>query len=437
MNEAAEGIVIAMVFLTAMAWAAGSIATKKDKAWLPSLIIWSFVAKLFGAWARYYMVTVIYAKGDSFSYHRWGGVFANVWRAFEVPVSSSSQPGTAFTEVATGFVFAPYVPSMLGGFLMFATIAFVGQLLFYAAFRRWMSGKTLKAYAIAVLLLPSLVFWPASIGKDALMVFFLGIACYGASRLLESYQLVSLVFVAPGLFLAASIRSHVASVLGLAIVLAIVFGKPPKEFQGSPKRAIMIGVAVLGAAFTLATFSTTFGVTLEGGRNTQDPQAFLADVSEQTATGGSEISGGAVSNPINLPWATVTVLFRPLIYEAGGFQTLLSALEGTTLLAILLWKFPTIWRNKGLLREKPYLMLCFFYTGGFVVGFSAVLNLGILARQRVQVLPMFLAVLIGLGWEERRKREAGEPQEEPEETVREEASPRRVSRKILPDPSQL
>ena len=37
-------------------------------------------------------------------------------------------PGTAFTEIVTGFIYAPYTPSMLGGFIIFSTIAFAGQL---------------------------------------------------------------------------------------------------------------------------------------------------------------------------------------------------------------------------------------------------------------------------------------------------------------------
>ena len=434
MNETVEGILLAIIFLIFIGWVGSAMANKKDKAWLPGLVVWAFVAKLLGSWARYYMVTVIYEKGDSFSYHQWGSIFANSWRSFAVPISSSSQPGTAFTEIVTGFLYAPYTPTMLGGFLIFATLAFVGQLLFYAAFRRSISGKGLKLYALAVLLLPSLVFWPSSIGKDALMVFFLGLAVYGASRLLDSYEFTSLLLLGPGLLLAARIRPHIAAVLGLAIVLAALIGKPPKQVQGSPKRAVMLVVATLGAAMVLATFSSTFGVTIEGGRDTQDPQAFLQDVSEQTATGGSEISGGAVGSPLQLPEATIKVLFRPLIFEAGNAQALLSAMEGTALLVIVLWKFPTMWRNKGLLRERPFLLLCFFYTGGFIIGFSAILNLGILARQRVQVLPLFLALVVGLGWETAHRKPAAE--KEPEDPEGEPTPPRRVSRTVLPKSSQ-
>jgi hypothetical protein len=70
------------------------------------------------------------------------------------------------------------------------------------------------------------------------------------------------------------------------------------------------------------------------------------------------------------------------------------------MLLLVLWKMPTIWKNKRLIRDKAWVTLCFFYTGGFVLAFSAILNLGILARQRVQVLPFFLALIVALAWDE-------------------------------------
>ena len=110
-----------------------------------------------------------------------------------------------------------------------------------------------------------------------------------------------------------------------------------------------------------------------------------------------------MASPIQLPGAVVKVLFRPLIYEGTNLQVILSALEGTVLLAIVVWKLPMMWRNKWVLRENPMMMMAFLYTGGFVVAFSAINNLGILARQRVQVLPMFLAWLVVLSWDGHEK----------------------------------
>jgi len=410
-----EGLLIAVIVLIAASFIGKAIATREDRDWLPTMIMWAAIAKLVGGFGRYWMVTVLYETGDSYSYHLWGGIFAQVWRGLQVPVSNSSQPGTAFTEIVTGFIYAPYTPSMLGGFIIFSTIAFAGLLLFFLAGRHWLSGYQLKMYGLAVFFAPSLIFWPSSIGKDALMVFFLGLASYGASRLLKFYQFSSIFLIAPGLYLASSIRSHVAAVLGIAIALAALFGKAPKKQAGSAKRAVMILVCVAGAALSVMTFSSTFAVTVDGGSGTTDPEQFLSDVSDQTATGGSQVDGGAVGSPAQLPGAIIKVLFRPLIYEAGNAQALLSALEGTALLAITVWNLPTMWRNKRRLREKPYLMMAFFYTGGFIVGFSAILNLGLLARQRVQVLPLFFVLIAGLAWDEtkkgRKKKKA--PKDEP------------------------
>ena len=397
-NETLEWIVLAVLFSVVVTWLTWRIPSDRDRSWLPAFIGWAWVAKMVGSLARYYMVAFLYAGGDAFGYHFQGTFFAKIWRALEVPVSTAGGEGTAFTEVATGLVYALYTPNMVGGFLMFAFISFIGQLLFYSAFRPWFSGHQLKLYAVAVFFLPSVVFWPSSLGKDALMTLFLGLAAYGASRLLRTYDFSSLLFLGPGLFLASRVRPHVAALLAVSIVLAAILGKTPKPARRSPKRLILIGMAGVGVAFSLASFSTTFGVTLSGGGGTQDPTAFLDLVSSRTAQGGSEITGGAVGSVSQLPGAVVTVLFRPLLHEAGDLQNLLSAMEGTALLLITIWKVPEMWRNRRQLREKPMLLLAFLYTGGFIVAFSAILNLGIIARQRVQVLPFFLAALIGLGW---------------------------------------
>jgi hypothetical protein len=394
-----EVVIIVVVFGILFGWVGKAMSTKADKTWLPRLVVWAFLAKLVGAFARYYMVNILYNSGDSFRYHDAGQIFANVWRGGAIPVSTAGGEGTAFTEVVTGFLYAIYTPTFLGGFVIFAILAFIGQLLFYSAFRPWAQEERLKPYANVVLLLPSLVFWPASIGKDALMVLFLGVAAYGASRMLRTYQFSALFLIAPGLYLASEIRPHVAALLGLSLVLALLFGKPPRKFEKHPKRAVMILFSVVGAALALAAFASTFNVSVEGGGGTQDAGAFLEDVEEQTARGGSQIGGAAVTSPAQLPGAIITVLYRPLLYEGTSGQVILSALEGTALLVFTVWKLPVMWRNKGLLREKPYLLMCFFYTGGFIIAFSAILNLGILARQRVQMLPMFLAILVALSWE--------------------------------------
>ncbi len=94
---------------------------------------------------------------------------------------------------------------------------------------------------------------------------------------------------------------------------------------------------------------------------------------------------------------------------------LFSALEGVVLLGLLVWKTPTMWANRRIVRRTPYMILSLAFTSAFVVAFSSVFNLGIIARQRSQVIPFLLVVIVGLGWQRwspSDRARAGTPQEE-------------------------
>jgi hypothetical protein len=94
-----------------------------------------------------------------------------------------------------------------------------------------------------------------------------------------------------------------------------------------------------------------------------------------------------------MPWATVSVLFRPFVFEAHNAQAMLAALEGTTLLALLARRVRDLGPHLRNIRNEPYLILCIVYVLLFVYAFSSFSNFGILTRQRVQVLPFVLVFL--------------------------------------------
>jgi len=396
--EFVQWFAIAIVLFVVVSWVSKAIPNNRDRVWLPQIIMWGFAAKAFGALARYYMAADLYGGGDSFGYHGRGVAFASIWRSLSVPSFQASGEGTAFTEVVTGLLYAIYTPAMRGGFLMFAFVAFLGQILFYLAFRPWLRDKALKRYALAMMFFPSIVFWPASVGKDALMIFFMGLATLGISRLLLKFELVGLILAGLGLYLTAQIRPHIAMMLAVAAALAFVFMKRSAGPTRGIKRLMPLALALIGVVFAWSTFSADFGVSLEGTEDSQDPAAFLDRVSNQTAQGGSEVTGGVVNSVTDIPAATLKVLFRPLIHEGTSLAILVSSVEGTLLLIAVVWKLPAAWRNRSMIRANPLLLLSILYTGGFVIAFSSILNLGIIARQRVQVLPFLLALLVTLGW---------------------------------------
>ena len=58
----------------------------------------------------------------------------------------------------------------MGGYLVFAFMSYIGMVFFWLAFKRALPELPDLRYLQVLMLLPSLAFWPASIGKDSWMV---------------------------------------------------------------------------------------------------------------------------------------------------------------------------------------------------------------------------------------------------------------------------
>ncbi len=369
-----------------------------DRQWLPWVILAGWATKLVGSTVRYLVLVDLYeGSGDAVGYHNRGLVYADTWRSLQIPDLTVGSAGTTFVSKATALLYAPHEPSLLGGFYLFATIAFFGQVLLYLAYRRALPDRRLGWYAAAVFFLPSLLFWPSSIGKDSLMLFFIGIVAYGTARLLSQYRIRWVLLIGAGLLGTASIRSHIAALFGVAVAAAVLLGRAPEVRAARTRRLVLMTAAAAGVAVLLTFASASLGVDLSG----DDLDPFLADLERRTQQGGSAVEGEAVLSLTALPAGALRVLYRPLINEVVNVQTLVSAAEGTALLVLTLWRLPRIAIEVRQIRRNPYLAFSLTAVAGFVVGFSAVFNLGILARQRIQALPLLLVVIVAMGWKEK------------------------------------
>ncbi len=107
----------------------------------------------------------------------------------------------------------------------------------------------------------------------------------------------------------------------------------------------------------------------------------------------SEFVPSIVDSPARAPVAAVTVLFRPFVFEAHNFQSLLAAIEGTALLVLCLLRFRWVWAAMRSLRRQPYVVFCLVFSVLFIVAYSSFANFGLLARERVQLYPLFLVLI--------------------------------------------
>lgn len=240
-----------------------------------------------------------------------------------------------------------------------------------------------------VFLLPSLLFWPSSIGKESWPFFFLGLCAYGAARFFR-YGPGCLILVAAGLIGTVTVRPHIAVLVVVALVAAQI-ARPSSPSPTAMLTKVMGVAAMVATAVVLAGQSAEFleleEVTWEGLASELEERSDLA------SQGGSEFESTPVTSPLQLPAAALTVMFRPFPYEASNVQLLVQSLEGLMLLVLLVGARHRLRALPRLMRTTPFLTFAVVYVLGFVWAFSGIGNFGILARQRVLMLPLLLMVL--------------------------------------------
>lgn len=366
---------------------------------LAQLLVLALVLKLLSALARYYMAYEIYdGVADSEGYHTAGQALAVLLRHGGYEQPPGPLPGTAWISVVTGVVYAIFGVSKLGGFFVFSWIGFWGLFLFFRGFCIGFPHGDRRRYAVLVLLLPSLLFWPSSIGKESWMMLMLGASAYGTARLLTRHR-GGLPVILLGLSGAAVVRPHMA-LLVLASVLVGYVVRPSSGVNVLAPVAKLGVVLVLVAAGTVLVMQAErfFGVEQAGSGSVSD---VLDRTTARTEQGGSSFETRPVRSPVDLPFAAVNVLFRPFPHEARNLQSLVAALEGLGLMVLVLLARRRLRALPRVLRRNPFLVFALVYTLLFVIVFSSFSNFGILTRQRVQVLP-FLLVFLALPLPARR-----------------------------------
>src|SRR5262245_2595264 len=358
------------------------------------LLLLALTAKLVGAIMRNYIELGVYGgKADSFAYYRDGLEIAERFRHGVFDTGLSTLIGTNFIRFTTGIVYTVLGPSELAGFILYSWLSFWGLFMFYRAFTIALPEGRARTYARLVFFLPSLLIWPSAIGKDAWMMFALGIASFGVARLLSGTTVMGIAWAASGMWLAAVVRPHIAGMVCLALVAGYLLRRPREGLRQLAPVAKVLGLAVfIVASIVLVMKADQFlrgaGIATDAGLTT-----VLSQTAERTSLGGSEFAPSLLTSPARAPLAVLTVLFRPLITEAGSVQSVAAALETPFLLFLSIIRFRWFVSAVRNLRQRPYLAYALVYCLLFIVAFSGIANLGILVRERVQLLPFFLVFL--------------------------------------------
>jgi hypothetical protein len=358
------------------------------------LLVFALLLKFFGALVRHYFIFDVYGGvADARGYHN-GGVelAARFWSGnFETGLESVSS--TDFIKLLTGIVYTLIGPTQLGGFFVYTWLSFIGLFLLYRAVVVAVPQARTLAYARLLFFFPSLVFWPSSIGKEAWMLFAIGVMAFGIARLLTGSAAPGLVITLVGIGLGAFVRPHIVGMMAISLAAAYILKKPNPELRQAA--IVTKGIALAG----LTVLAVYLGVYAEGfleGKGIETDAGFvggLEETAERTGKGGSEFTPTPLQSPAAVPMATVTVLFRPLVWEAHNVQAVMAAVETTFVLLLGLFRIRWLVAAVRSIRRAPYVAFCIAYTALFIFAFSGIANFGILVRQRVQLWPFLLVLL--------------------------------------------
>lgn len=367
-------------------------ARREGDARMRRLIIAALVLKLLGSLVRYAVAFGVYAgSADAAGYHEAGRRLAPLYRGghFAAQIDGPGG-GTRFLKMLTGLVYAAIGPSQLGGFLFFSWLGFWGLYLFYRAFRIGVPHGDARRYAVLVFFLPSMLFWPSSIGKEAVITLTLGMTAYGAASLYARRR-GALLVAALGVAGTAMVRSHVALVVFGALFAGYLFRRSRGVSTYAPlAKAAGLAVLVAASVVMLGRFKEDLGLTTLDAKSVEH---VLDKNQRNTSEGGSKFVTSRGGSVAGIPQSLLTILFRPWLFEASNAQNLIASVEGTVLLVL----FAKSWRRLRTvprqIRRCPYVAMVLAYSLLFAFAFSTFSNFGIIARQRVQLFPFVLVLL--------------------------------------------
>ncbi len=298
------------------------------------------------------------------------------------------------------FTFSTYSATAV----IFSVLSFAGS---WAMFLTFYQKYPLlhKQIAIAVLFIPSVLFWGSGLLKDTLVLTALGFSVYCINMIFirQRIRISSVVLLLISLYIIFSIKKFVLQAFIPSAILWIYF----KNLSNLKSIALKILVApVIVIVFLFTSYYSVIKIGEGDARYSVEKLAATAQVTAYDIrywTGQDAGSGyslgeldGSFSSMLRLaPQAINVSLFRPYLWEVKNPLMLLSALEGLVLLVITLYVL--IKRRKAVMQSfaDPNVIFCFVFaiSFAFAVGVST-FNFGTLARYKIPLLPFYALGLV-------------------------------------------
>lgn len=384
--------------------------------------------KIIGAIALGFLYQFYYDGGDTFNFHTigsrliWEAFWESPGKGFDLLLSKGEylagtygyaskiyfyQDQSSFfvIRIATLFDLLTY-STYSGTAVLFALFSFVGSWAFFSAMYRQAPQLHLHT-ALAILFIPSVLFWGSGLLKDTVTFSCLGLMTYSINNIFISrHQKIGSIFL---LIISAwiifSVKKYILLCFLPAALLWIYADRLAKI------RSLILKVLIIPVIAILLVCTGYFSIVLIGmddPRYALDKIAMTAQItaydigfySGKDAGSGYSLGelDGTFTNMINkAPQAINVSLFRPYLWEIRNPLMFFSAIESFFFLGLTLYAIAKSRSNIFKAMANPVVIFCFVFslTFAFAVGVST-FNFGTLSRYKIPLLPFYSLGIIYL-----------------------------------------
>lgn len=290
--------------------------------------------------------------------------------------------------------------------LIFSMISFSGVWRLYKFFYEQYPHLH-KKLAIAIIYLPTFVFWSSGILKDPICTGMMGWLSYGLYNLLiKKQELIknSLTVIVSAVILGTIKLYILVSYLPFLLLFMVLhYVLTAKYFVTKALIFVTIlivsifGIYILTDKLKEEMGDLALDKLTESVKTTQDNFLNISDQAESSFSLGVTFDGSTGSLVKIAPAAITATLFRPYLWESKKISTLLSSMESLVLMLFTIYVFFKAgpFRFVGGIIKDPMILYCFCFSILFALFVGATtLNFGTLVRYKIPCMPFYIIALI-------------------------------------------
>lgn len=289
--------------------------------------------------------------------------------------------------------------------LIFSMISFTGVWRLYRFFYE-QYPEMHHQFAIAILYLPTFVFWSSGILKDPICTGALGWITYSIYNIFyrkhNMFKNIVMILLFSWLLMVLKIYILVSY---LPFFILFLLLKNVNLIRNRFVKVLLVSSFLIGSIFSFISIAGSMQKAL-GNYATQGITKSILNYQRNYENQGQKVESnfslgvdfdGSVKSLLRMsPAAIIATLFRPFLWESKKISTLLSSIESLLLMLFTLYVLIRVGIKKFFLTiiNKPIILYCFFYSLIFALFVGATtLNFGTLVRYKIPGIPFYVISL--------------------------------------------